>query len=457
MRRSLRPVDGDMHCRRNGLQRWREGQLPAGGHHRVHGGAVDHGARHLYGGVAMSARHAIAALLLAGTAAALAQTTPRFDGERKRDPVVPTVKPAQPVLPPYRLAITPPQAADESQPIVVQPQPSTAIANAVGDRACIVSFRPDSGAGTSLQGTPDPSCSRADTVRLPEGTYRARLTMRWRPAGETALREDSHELPYAVRVGDRVRVLSLRVEPSQVETRVSSKLAWEVLNTGPLPVQPLVVEMRRDQQAVERRTRSSLAPGEVWRDSFAFTATEARRVTLGIVADPDNRSGEPGPHWVNNRAELAVDVRSGPPPTPVLLLGDLVTPPGLAGARPATWTRKITLCNVDPSARYVSEVRGPKCSPMPCSGPYSGTPARGDFRPGSVFENGSTLVPACPGGLAFAGALKPGDLMGPIGHSREHRFDYTVFAEKDGRRSSPVSVSFTVPPNCRPPCVEQER
>jgi len=389
---------------------------------------------------------------------AVAQTAgPRFDGERKRDPLVPLVKPAQPVLPPYRLVITPASAVDENQPIQVQPQPSPAVANAQGERSCTVSLRPESGSGASWQGVPDTSCSRIDTLRLPMGTYRARLTMRWRPAGETMAREDSHDLPYAVRVGDRVRVLSLRTEPAQPETRVAAKLAWEVLNSGPQAVAPLVVEFRRDGQVVERRTRPSLAPGEVWRDGFIFTVAEARRVALGIVADPDNRAGEPEPHRANNSLERFADVVPGPPPTPVLVLGDVTPNPGITGQRPATWSRALTLCNVDPDARYVSEVRGPACMPLPCGGPYSGTPSRGDFRAGAFNANGSALTPACPGGLSFAGGLNPGTWQGPIGHTREHRFDLTVFAEKNGRRSPAATASFTVQPNCRPPCVETER
>lgn len=395
----------------------------------------------------MNAPAWMAALLATCAFGAWAQSTPRFDGERKHSPIV---------LPPYRLSISPAVQADENQAIVVQPVPGTSAA-AASERSCTISFRPDSGAGSSWQGLPDAGCARQDTLRLPVGAYWVRLTMRWKALDEAVMREDSHDLPYKVRAGDRLRLQAVRVEPAQPQPMTPAKLAWELQNTGPVPLQPVVVEIQRDGQAVDRRTRSALAPGETWRDGFAFTAGEGQRVSLALIADPDGRSGEPDAHRTNNRAERVVDMQAAPPPTPLLVLGEVTPNTPLPGVRAATWSRLMTICNVDPTARYVSEFRGPGCMPLPCTGPYSGTPARGDFRPGSFAADGTTMsAPACPTGLPFAGGLKPGILQGPIGHTREHGFDLTVFAEKNGRRSPSASVSFTVAPNCRPPCVETE-
>jgi CARDB len=407
----------------------------------------------------MSARSGLFVVLALCTAGALAQTTPRFDGERKREPAVQPTAPQRQLLPPYRLELSPPAGADENAPILARPLPSTAIGLAVGERSCTLSVRPESGAGASWQGTSDATCARQETLQLPLGRYRVRLAMRWTPSGETTARDDTQDLVYEVRAGDRLRVRSLRLEPQRPEARSPLKLAWEVENVGPHPVQPLVIEVLRDGQLVERRTRSSLAPGQSINDGFIVTPTQAQRITLAINADPDNRSGEPAAHHGNNRATVSAEVAPGPPPTPVIVLGELQDSPGRSGYRPTSWSRSVTLCNVDPDARYVSELRGPRCapSPLPCTGLYSGTPSRGEFWAGAFNANGSAMRPSCPGGLELPAGLQPGTLQGPIGSQNEHRFELQVFAEKNGRRSATASAAFSVQPNCRPPCVPLDR
>lgn len=405
----------------------------------------------------MSARRLAAALLLSAAAVAAAQTTPRFEGERRRDaPLAPQPQPTA-VLPPYRLALSPASEGDEGRPLQLQAQPTAAVGNVQSDLSCSFSIRPDRGAGATWTTPPDPGCMRLHSQPLAAGAWWVRLSVRWRPRGEAVVREDSHELPFKVRVADRLRLLSLQLEPAAPETGVPAKLAWEIENIGPQAVQPLALDLLRDGQVVARRTRDRLAPREIWREAWTFTPDTAGTTRYALVVDPDNRAGETEPLRANNRGERVAVVGVGPPPVPLLLLGPVLTVPGPAGARRTVWSRRVTICNVDPQAFYRTTVSGPMCLGLPCSGPYSGSPAAGHFRPGAFQLMGSWLDPGCPGGLPFSGGLDPGALQGPIGRVDEHRFEVGVVAERNGRRSAGAAISFTVAPNCRPPCVDLER
>ncbi len=386
-----------------------------------------------------------------------AQTTPRFDGERKRDPPLAPQPQTTAMLPPYRLALSPPGEGDESRPLQLQAQPTAAVGNVQSDLSCSFSIRPDRGTGATWTTPPDPGCTRLHTQLLPAGAYWARLTVRWRARGEAAVREDTHELPYKVRVADRLRLLSLRLEPVAPETGVPAKLAWELENIGPNAVQPMAVDVLRNGQVVARRTRDRLAPREIWRDAWTFTPDAAGSTRFALVADPDNLAGETEALRANNRAERSADIGAGPPPVPLLLVGPIETMPGPAGARATIWARRVTICNVDPQAFYRIKVDGPTCVGLPCSAPYNGSPAAGHYRPGAFQVMGSWLDPGCPAGLAFSGGLDPGVLQGPIGSVHEHHFEVGVVAERNGRRSPGASIGFTVAPNCRPPCVDLQR
>ena len=352
--------------------------------------------------------------------------------------------------PAYRLEITPPSPAEESSAIRVRPVATSAGERDLQGRTCTISVRPaGGGAGTSWQGAPDASCSRQDVVRLPAGAYTVRLVVAGTGA---ATRAQTQEVPYEVRPGDRVRLRPLSLEPARPESNVAAKVFWEVENVGPLPVAQLVVVLRSNGQVVERKTWAALSPGETRRDAFSFTPTTQTRMDFSVEADEGNRAGEPEAHRANNRASTAFDVAPGPPPTPVIVLG-----PILSSGRSNVWARDLTICNVDPHARYTSEFSGPRCKGgLPCSGPYSGVPADGDFRVGSFFQIGAALTPGCPGGLPFRGGLKPGALQGPVGIVNDHRFEFRVVAEKNGRRVPSRTEAFTVPANCRFPCVRTE-
>ncbi len=368
----------------------------------------------------------------------------------------------QKVTTPYRIEVTPPQAGLDSAVIRVKPMPAMPLA--IADKTCALSIRPTSGTpGTAWQGQPDPTCSREESLRLPIGLYTIHLAILWRPSGSTTGRNDTQDLPYEVRAGDRLRVLSLRRDTTQPATNTAGKYTFAIENVGLVPINGVWVRgwlhgPSGAQLLIERRI-GGIRPGEVVNDAMQYIPVSPGPSRVSVEVDSENVAGEVGDFRNNNKMQQEFAVAPGPPPKPILVPGAITTQ---RSAARSTWVLEFTVCNIDPDAAYQPRLMCTNCPNRiePADWGWCTPSQGGAYFCGStaIALDGNGITPRCPGGLAFRGAIKPESKLKEISPWADRDFQLLVQAKKPGQVTVTSDViNIHVPTDCRlPPCVRAE-
>jgi hypothetical protein len=357
------------------------------------------------------------------------------------------------VLPPFKVAVTPPLSSPEGTAVKIRPVVTAGAA--ISQQVCKLEVFPDAQGGhvapsAVFTGPSDPGCSREETVRLPSGRYVVRLGAGWQPAGGAPSRFTTIETPYEVTAADKVQMTKCAFSTSQPMAGRPLNVAWEVRNNSAYPIGSFRVSVHVDQQEISGGLFvATLAPGAVASGTVAFTPPAAGTFRTRCSADPENKFHEPSEHFKNNTMNGEINVNPADILRPVVLLGRLFL-------GPLEWHQEYVVCNVDPDAFYDSKITG--C--LGCTGAWVGVPSK-DFTPGSGFfsPDGSGVTPRCPAGLTSNAAFNPGTADGVRNQYEDRTYSLNVTASKDGK-SAGVSVPVRVPQNCGmisiPICVPME-
>ncbi len=357
----------------------------------------------------------------------------------------------RPTLPPFKIAATPPLAAVEGTAVKLKPVVTGPAS--ISQQVCKLEVFPEAQGGHGAPvavwtASPDPMCSREESVNLPSGRYVVKLAAGWQPAGGGSSRFATIETPYEVTPADKVQMTQCAFSTAQPMAGRPLSVSWEVRNRSAYPLGSFRVSIIVDEHSVGNVFVASLAPGEAASRTATFTPGSAGMFRTRCSADPDNKFHEPPEHFKNNTMNGEINVRAAEVLRPVVQLGKL-------HMSPIYWKQEYTICNVDLDAFYKNELRG---CPIPCTGGWDGTPSR-DFTAISFSADGSGITPRCPAGLTSSAALNPGTAEGTRNQYEDRTYTLTVTATKDGQ-SAGVTVPVRVPQNCGmlsiPICVPME-
>jgi len=350
------------------------------------------------------------------------------------------------VIPPYRIAATPPGSVPEGAPARFKPVATGAVATS--QQVCKLEIWPEGGAhGAVWVGASDPGCSREEAVNLPAGRYVVKLGIGWQAAGIS--RSATAETPYEVTSGvNKLQMWKCDFTPAKPMSGREARVTWEVRSGAPAALGPFRVSIMVGHQTVDDFTVGAIAPGTPFTRTVSWTPQTKGTFMADCTVDPENVVHEVLPQRKDNTLRNQLVVVPAEVLKPVIVLGTLRL--GTVG-----WRQDYTICNADLDAFYKVDVTG--CA-RPCVAGYSGVPSK-DYAPNVVSADGSSIAPGCPGGLVSRAAFKPGSAEGPRNQYEDRTYTLKVRASRDGGWAE-NSVPLRVPLHCGmlsiPICVPME-
>ena len=182
------------------------------------------------------------------------------------------------VMPPFKIAMTPPLSAPEGAAVKIKPLVTR---DASISQGCKIEVWPEGQARAVWASTTDPGCSREDTVNLPSGRYVVKLTAGYFPGGGAPGRSTTVETPYEITAGEKLMMSKCTFStPSPMAGRPMD-VSWEVRNVSTFPLGPFPVSVVVGHEAVDNFTVATLAAGATVSRTATFTPRSAGRIHTG--------------------------------------------------------------------------------------------------------------------------------------------------------------------------------